>query len=75
LSHHQLEKDLKHLERVIPHLVVTGPFELAYWRRRITALKSTQELLPEGTKRVTRLLSMLDKMATAGPVTLKPARR
>jgi hypothetical protein len=56
VSHHQFEDDLAHLERIIPQLAADGPFGLAYWRGRIAALEAVQASLPNGARRVTRLL-------------------
>lgn len=56
VSHHQFEDDLAHLERIIPKLAADGPFGLAYWRGRIAALEAVQASLPNGARRVTRLL-------------------
>ena len=54
--HHQFEDELAHLERVIPQLTANGPFGLAYWRGRIAALEAVQASLPNGARRVARLL-------------------
>jgi hypothetical protein len=59
VSHHQLEKDLAHLERIVPLLVLDSALGLGYWHRRIAVLKTKQSLLPDGAPRVMRLLLML----------------
>ena len=62
MSHHQLEQDLSHLERIVPHLVADSALGLVYWQRRIAALETEQALLPDGARRVTRLLWMFDQI-------------
>ncbi|RDJ98180.1 hypothetical protein DLM46_34570 [Paraburkholderia lacunae] len=62
MSRDQFEKDLTHLEQVIPLLVHGNPFALSYWRRRVTSLLTHQDLLPDGTRRVTRLLKVFDEI-------------
>jgi hypothetical protein len=62
VSHRQLEDELAHLERMVPQLVANSPLGLVYWRGRIAALKATQELLPGGARRVTRLLIAFNRI-------------
>jgi hypothetical protein len=62
MSHHQLEKDLTHLEHILPQLVANSVLGLVYWRQRITALETAQTLPPGGARRVTRLLCMFDQI-------------
>lgn len=62
MSHHQLEKDLTHLEHILPQLVANNVLGLVYWRQRIAALETAQTLLPGSARRVTRLLSMFDQI-------------
>lgn len=62
VSHHELEKDLTHLEHIVPRLVATSALGLVYWRSRVTALRSVQALLPDGARRVARLLSLFDQI-------------
>jgi hypothetical protein len=69
VSHHQLEKDLTHLERVVPQLVADSALGLVYWHRRIAVLKTEQTLLPDGARRVMRLLSILDQIKKKSPYT------
>jgi hypothetical protein len=56
VSHHQFEKELAHLERIIPRLAANTPLGLTYWRDRIAALEAVQASLPNGARRLTRLL-------------------
>jgi hypothetical protein len=56
VSHHYFEDDLAHLERIVPQLAANSPLGLAYWRGRIAALEAVQGSLPDGARRVTRLL-------------------
>ncbi|MFM0001363.1 hypothetical protein PQR57_10060 [Paraburkholderia dipogonis] len=62
MSHHQLEKDLAHLEHILPQLVTNNVLGLVYWRQRITALETAQTLLPGSARRVTRLRFMFDQI-------------
>jgi hypothetical protein len=61
VSHHQLEKDLTHLERIVPQLLLNTQQARVYWHARLTALKAIQATLPDGARRVTRLLNLLEK--------------
>ena len=65
MARYQFEGDLTHLERIIPLLVHGNPLALAYWRRRISSLSPQQSLLPDGTRRVTRLLNVFDEVERA----------
>ena len=56
VSHHQLENDLTHLERIVPQRFSNTQQACVYWSERITALKAMQAILPNGALRVTRLL-------------------
>jgi hypothetical protein len=38
-----------------------NPLSLSYWRQRVTALQAQQALLPDGTKRVARLLKLFNE--------------
>jgi hypothetical protein len=65
MSRYQFEGDLTHLERIVPLLVHGSPLALAYWRRRVLSLSPQQGLLPDGTRRVTRLLNVFDQVELA----------
>jgi hypothetical protein len=62
VSHHQLENDLTHLERIVPRLIISTQHARVYWNGRITALKAVQAMLPNGALRVTRLLKLVEKL-------------
>lgn len=59
MSHHQFENDLAHLERIMPRLFINTQQARVYWTNRVTSLKATQALLPNGAQRVKRLLALL----------------
>jgi len=61
MSRDLFAKDLSHLEYVLPRLEHGDPFSKAYWRSRVTSLVAQQDLLPDGTRRVTRLLKLLNE--------------
>jgi hypothetical protein len=61
MSLHEFSKDLAHLEYVLPLLERCNPLSLPYWRQRVTALEAQQALLPDGTKRVARLLKLFNE--------------
>jgi len=65
MSRYQFEGDLAHLERIIPLLVHGNPLALAYWQRRVSSLSQQQSLLPDGTRRVTRLLNVFNEVERA----------
>lgn len=54
MNHHQIEKDIQHLESVIMRLSVTDRIPLSYWRNRVEAV-STAELVPSQQQRVKRI--------------------
>jgi hypothetical protein len=62
VSHHHFEDDLAHLERIVPQLAVNSPLGLPYWRGRIAALEAVQGSLPNGARRVTRLLIAFERI-------------
>lgn len=51
MNHHQLEKDIEHLEHVISHISAEDRIPLSYWRNRI-ALVSGAALVPAQASRV-----------------------
>jgi hypothetical protein len=65
MSRYQFETDLRHLEQIIPLLVRGNSLALSYWRRRISSLLSQQGLLPDGNRRITRLLNVFDEVERA----------
>jgi hypothetical protein len=62
MLHYQFEEDLTHLEQIIPQLLKGNPLGLSYWRRRVSELTVYQGLVPDGTKRVTRLLRLFEEI-------------
>ncbi|CAE6767638.1 hypothetical protein R69927_06960 [Paraburkholderia domus] len=66
MSLHEFAKDLAHLEYVLPLLERGNPLSLPYWRQRVTALEAQQTLLPDGTKRVARLLKLFNEFERTG---------
>ena len=62
MSLHEFSKDLAHLEYVLPLLERGNPLSLPNWRQRVTALEAQQTLLPDGKKRVARLLKFFNEL-------------
>lgn len=58
MNHHQLEKDIEHLEHVISHISVGDRIPLSYWRSRINTV-SGAKLVPAQASRVKRLNAAL----------------
>jgi hypothetical protein len=54
MNHHQLEKDIEHLEHVITHLSAEDRIPLSYWRNRIKSV-SDAALVPAQATRVKKL--------------------
>ncbi|QGZ63736.1 hypothetical protein [Paraburkholderia acidisoli] len=54
MNHHQLEKDIEHLEHVITRLSGSDRIPLSYWRGRLDSV-STAHLVPSQIQRVKRL--------------------
>ncbi len=54
MNHHQLEKDIEHLEHVIARLSAEDRIPLSYWRDRIDRVLSAP-LVPSQANRVKRL--------------------
>lgn len=65
MSRYQFEADLTHLEQIIPLLLRGNPLALSYWRRRVSSLLAEQSVLPDGNRRVTRLLQVFDEVECA----------
>jgi hypothetical protein len=61
MSLHEFAKDLAHLEYVLPLLERGNPLSLPYWRKRVAALETQQALLPDGARRVARLLKLFNE--------------
>lgn len=58
MNHHQLEKDIRHLEHVISHISAEDRIPLSYWRNRIE-LVSGAVRMPTQASRVKRLNAAL----------------
>jgi hypothetical protein len=65
MSRYQFEADLTHLEQIIPLLLRGNPLALSYWRRRVSSLSAQQGLLPDGNRRLTRLLQVFEEVERA----------
>ncbi|NIE68156.1 hypothetical protein [Burkholderia sp. Ax-1719] len=69
MNHHQLEKDIEHLEQVVARLSGTDRIPLSYWRGRVAAV-SGADLVPSQLQRVKRLseaLCALERRAKGCP--------
>lgn len=58
MNHHQLEKDIEHLEHVIARLSGQDRIPLSYWRGRLETVLSA-DLVPAQVQRVKRLSEAL----------------
>ncbi|MGF6757818.1 hypothetical protein [Paraburkholderia sp. GAS334] len=58
MNHHQLEKDIEHLEHVISRLTDQDRIPLSYWRGRIDRVLGAA-LVPSQASRVKRLCEAL----------------
>lgn len=61
MNHHQLEKDIQHLEHVISHISAEDRIPLSYWRSRIE-LVSGAVRMPAQASRVKRLTAALSAL-------------
>jgi len=61
MNHHQLEKDIQHLEHVIARLSREDRIPLSYWRDRVDRVLSSQ-LVPAQANRVKRLNEVLRQL-------------
>lgn len=61
MNHHQLEKDIEHLEHVIARLSGQDRIPLSYWRERVEAV-SNGDLVPSQVQRVKRLKEALSEL-------------
>ena len=61
MNHHQLEKDIEHLEHVISHISAADRIPLSYWRSRIKSV-SDVALVPSQASRVKRLNEALSAL-------------
>jgi hypothetical protein len=59
MNHHQLERDIKHLEHVLPSISIANrPLPLSYWRDRVAALAGVVRV-PSQADRLNRLREAL----------------
>lgn len=58
MNHHQLERDIEHLERVIVRLSGNDRIPLSYWRGRLETVLGA-DLVPAQAQRVKRLSEAL----------------
>jgi hypothetical protein len=58
MNHHQLEKDIVHLEHVISHISAEDRIPLSYWRNRIDSVSGAVRM-PAQASRVKRLDAVL----------------
>ncbi|PXW16052.1 hypothetical protein [Paraburkholderia caballeronis] len=61
MNHHQLEKDIQHLEHVISRLSGADRIPLSYWRNRVDSVL-TAELVPSQALRVKRINEALSAL-------------
>ena len=61
MNHHQLDKDIEHLEQVIARLSGNDRIPLSYWRSRVDAV-SGANLVPAQVQRVKRLSDALREL-------------
>ena len=54
MNHQQLEKDIEHLEHVMPRISADDRIPLSYWRNRVNSV-SAAILVPSQASRVKRL--------------------
>lgn len=58
MNHHQIEKDIQHLEHVIRRLSGSDRIPLSYWRNRVDSVLNA-ELVPSQAIRVKRINEVL----------------
>jgi hypothetical protein len=61
MNHHQLEKDIEHLEHVISHISAKDRIPLSYWRNRIDSV-SDEVRVPAQASRIKRLNAALSEL-------------
>jgi hypothetical protein len=61
MDHHQLEKDIQHLEHVISHISAEDRIPLSYWRSRIELVSGAVQM-PAQANRVKRLNAALSAL-------------
>ncbi|NKJ48175.1 hypothetical protein CIC12_15785 [Burkholderia sp. SG-MS1] len=61
MNHHQLEKDIEHLEHVISHISAQDRIPLSYWRNRIDSVSDAVRV-PAQASRIKRLNDALSAL-------------
>ncbi|HEY4296099.1 MAG TPA: hypothetical protein VGM85_06465 [Paraburkholderia sp.] len=61
MNHHQLEKDIEHLEHVISHISAADHIPLSYWRNRIDSVSGAVRM-PAQASRIKRLNAALSAL-------------
>lgn len=72
MNHHQLEKDIEHLEHVISRISAADRIPLSYWRNRIKSV-SDGALVPSQASRVRRLNEALTALEVRGGLAISAA--
>jgi hypothetical protein len=72
MNHHQLEKDILHLEHVISRISATDRIPLSYWRNRLKSV-SDVALVPSQASRVRRLNEALSALEAREELALSSA--
>lgn len=71
MNHHQLEKDIEHLEHVISRISAADRIPLSYWRNRIRSV-AEGVLVPSQASRVKRLTDALRALERREETTATP---
>ncbi len=66
MAHSQLEGELTHLERIIPHLRADSALGLKYWRQRIAGLEQHVGPSMGEAQRIRRLLHIFHAIKAIG---------
>ncbi|WGS54662.1 hypothetical protein LFL96_27030 [Paraburkholderia sp. D15] len=61
MDHHQLERDIVHLEHVISHISAADRIPLSYWRSRIDSVSGAVRM-PAQANRIRRLDAVLAEL-------------
>ncbi|MGF6721467.1 hypothetical protein P3T43_000814 [Paraburkholderia sp. GAS41] len=61
MNHHQLEKDIEHLEHVIARISAADRIPLSYWRGRLKSILGAA-MVPSQASRVRRLNDALNAL-------------
>jgi hypothetical protein len=67
MNHHQLEKDIEHLEHVIARISAADRIPLSYWRGRVKSILGAA-LVPSQASRVRRLSDALSVLEAGKPM-------